>query len=127
MYLYIKKIIVFYFFKILILDDIGEHDQLRKIKFYSRKDYDILSPYEAIKYDKRPFFILLHDKLIDDHPIYNLFFYQSVMEPLWFRMLCFFTDININFLMSALFFSDDYIDARAELPKELRVILYLKK
>ena len=29
--------------------------------------------------------------------------------------------------MSALFFSDDYIDARAELPKEQRVILYLKK
>jgi len=45
------------------------------------------------------------------------------MEPLWFRLLCFFTEININFFMSAMFFSDDYIDARAEMPAEIRVIL----
>ena len=43
------------------------------------------------------------------------------MEPLWLRKLTFFTQLNLNFFMSALFFSDDYIDSRAEIPKELRV------
>lgn len=94
---------------------------IRKIKFYSRKDYEKLNPYEAIIYDKRSFLVLLHDKLIDDHVIYNFVFSDSIMEPLWKRILSFFMELNINFLMSALFFSDDYIDARANFTKEERV------
>jgi len=98
---------------------------LRKIKFFTRKDYDELNPYEAIKYDKRNFFILLHNKMIDDHPLYNLIFCDSIIEPLWFRMLCFFNELNINFFMSALFYSDDEIDKRAEIPAEIRVRYFL--
>jgi len=100
---------------------------LRKVKFFTRKDYDELNPYEAIKYDKRNFFILLHDKMIDDHPLYNLIFCDSIIEPLWFRMLCFFNELNINFFMSALFYSDDEIDKRAEIPAEIRVRFFYYK
>ena len=115
------KIFQFILKFLINLDDIGDPKKIRKIKFYTRKDYEGLNPYKAIKYDKRSFLLLLHDKLIEDHPLYNLAFCDSIMEPLWFRLLCFFTYLNINFLMSALFFSDDYIDARSELPAAQRV------
>ena len=46
------------------------------------------------------------------------------MEPLWFRMLAFFIELNLNFVMSAFFFSDDYVDSRAEVPIEIRVIFF---
>lgn len=52
------------------------------------------------------------------------------MEPLSKRFLAFLMEININFWMSALFFSDDYIDARAEQPAYIRVFyntLYFKE
>jgi len=67
----------------------------------------------------------LHDKLIDDHPVYNLLFCDSIIEPLWIRLLMFFNELNLNFFMSALFFSDDYIDNRAEIPAEIRVKIFL--
>jgi len=70
---------------------------------------------------------LLHNKFIDDHPLYNLIFCDSILEPLWFRMLCFFNELNINFLMSALFYSDDEIDKRAEIPAEIRVCFTINK
>ena len=47
------------------------------------------------------------------------------MEPLSKRFLGFLMEININFWMSALFFSDDYIDARAEQPAHIRVKLLI--
>ena len=94
---------------------------IRKVKFLTRKDYESLNPYDAIKYDKRNFLELFHNRLLDDHLIWNLIFVDSIMEPLWLRKLTFFTQLNLNFFMSALFFSDDYIDSRAEIPKELRV------
>jgi len=94
---------------------------MRRIKFITRKDYEELNPYEAIIYDKRSFFLLLNDKLIEDHPLYNLLFCDSILEPLWIRLLIFFTELNVNFFMSALFFSDDFIDSRAEIPAEIRV------
>lgn len=40
-------------------------------------------------------------------------------------MLIFFLELNVNFLLSALFFSDDYIDKRAEYPASERVIKFL--
>jgi len=39
-------------------------------------------------------------------------------------MLKFFTELNVNFSMNALFFSDDYIDSRAGIPARIRVIFY---
>jgi len=93
----------------------------RKIKFFTNKDYEILNPYDAIIYDKRNFFELLFTFLIEENVLINLLFCESILEPLWLRLVFFYFDLSINFAMSALFFSDDYIDERSTVPADLRV------
>lgn len=89
----------------------------------TKKDYEVLDPVQAIYYDKRGPFTIFHNFMQDNHTIYNLLFFDSVMDPLSKRFLGFLIEININFWMSALFFSDDYIDKRASEPAYIRVIL----
>ncbi len=85
------------------------------------KDYEHLNPYDAIEYDKRTFLELLFDYLKKDNVLINLFFYTSLMEPLWIRILLFYFNLNLTFASSAFFFSDDFIDLRASLPEKERV------
>lgn len=58
--------------------------------------------------------------LIDSNSLYALFFVNSIIEPLWVKLIYFMLEININFFLSALFFSDDIIDKRSQIPKEIR-------
>jgi len=62
--------------------------------------------------------------LVSDHPLFNIFFSVSIMEPLWLRVGKFYLDLMLIFALSAFFFSDDYIDARAGLSEEQRVSLF---
>jgi len=91
------------------------------LRFITAKDYDVLNPYEAIELDKRDFFSLLFDMLKNDHPLFNIFFNVSVIQPLWLRVVKFYLDLILIFTLSAFFFSDDYIDSRASLSEEDRV------
>lgn len=95
-----------------------------KLKFITLKDYDELNPYEAIKYDKRSFLTLFWDHLKNENALFNLLFYNSVVDPLWIRIIFFYFSLSLLFASSAFFFSDDYIDARASLPEEQRVTLF---
>lgn len=45
------------------------------------------------------------------------------MDPLWLRAVKFYLDLILTFTLSAFFFSDEYIDARAALSEEERVII----
>lgn len=101
-----------------------ENKQIRKIKFVTLKDYDALNPYELLKYDKRSIFRLFWDIAITEHPLLNLIFFKSLMEPLWIRFILFIFEFKVGLALSALFFSDDYIDTRSEVPKEMRVKLF---
>lgn len=96
-----------------------------KIKFITIKDYDQLNPYEAVLYDKRGFFEMFYHKLKQEHAIFNLLFYESVMEPLWLRLTYFYFYLSLIFCLNAFFFNDEYIDARAELPKSVRVSIFV--
>ena len=95
-----------------------------KLKFITPKDYDELNPYESMIYDKRSFFVMFFDKLKEDNILFNLLFHYSILEPLWIRLVLFYFNLSLMFALSALFFSDDFIDARADLPKEERVLKY---
>lgn len=85
------------------------------------RDYDELNPYEAIKYDKRSFAILFNDHLKRENFLFYLLFYNSVLEPLWIRVIMFYLNLSLMFAASAFFFSDNFIDARASLSEEQRV------
>ena len=87
-----------------------------KVKFICLKDYDELNPYDAIIYDKRSFIDLFLDILKQENVLFNLFFYDSILNPLWIRFIFFYFNLSLNFALSAFFFSDDYIDSRALLP-----------
>ena len=97
------------------------NSQLRKVKFITLKDYDILSPCELLLYDKRSFLRLLWDIAIIQHPLLNLIFFKSLLDPLWVRFIVFIFELKVSLAMSALFFSDNYLDARSEVPEEMRV------
>ena len=98
-----------------------ENKQIRRVKMITLKDYDALYPYEKILYDKRGFFTLLWDFLITDHPIFNLIFFRSLMDPLWVRFIVFLFEFKVSLTLSAFFFTDEYIDTRSEVPEEERV------
>ena len=92
-----------------------------RLKFITDKDYEELGPIDAIEYDRRGFCEILWFYLRKDHSIINLFFQYSLMEPLWIKLILFYLELTLMLSTSAFFFSDDYIDARAELPEETRV------
>ncbi len=92
-----------------------------KLKFITDKDYDILGPIDAIKYDRRGFFEIFWFFLKKNNILLNLFFSRSLMEPLWIKIILFYLELTLMLALSAFFFSDDYIDSRAGLPEEVRV------
>jgi hypothetical protein len=92
-----------------------------KLKFITDKDYEELGPIDAIEYDRRGFCEIFWYFLRKDHPILNLFFNYSLMEPLWIKLLNFYLEFSLMLSFSAFFFTDDYIDARSELPEKTRV------
>jgi len=92
------------------------------LKFITNKDYESLNPYDSIKYDNRGFFTLFWYFLKLDNGIINLFFHYSILQPFWIKCIMFYFNLTLIFALSAFFFSDDYIDARAELPENERVI-----
>ena len=96
-----------------------------KMKFISNKDYNALSPIDAITYDKRGFLQLFWMFLKSDNALLNLFFHHSIMEPLWIKLILFFFNLTLTFFASALFYSDDYIDQKAELSEGERVSFIL--
>ena len=98
-----------------------------KLKFITNKDYESLDPYDCIKYDKRGFFAIFWVYLKSDNALINLFFHYSILEPFWIKVIMFYFNLSLLYTTSAFFFSDDYIDARAELPEEDRVIIIILK
>jgi hypothetical protein len=78
------------------------------------RDYEELSPFDAVLCDKRPFKQMFLDNLTDEHVVVELIWRVSILNPLWIRILYFFFNLSINFAMNALFFSDALIDKRTE-------------
>ena len=87
-----------------------------KVKFITVKDYNELNPYNSIIYDKRSFLVIFFDKLQEENVLFNLFFHESILEPISIRFIFFYFNLSLNFALSAFFFSDNYIDSRALLP-----------
>ena len=53
-----------------------------KVKFITVKDYNELNPYNAIIYDKRSFLVIFFDKLQEENVLFNLFFHESILQPI---------------------------------------------
>lgn len=82
------------------------------------KDYALLTPLEAVKYDTRSFKEIFMDKLLEEHILVVLFFKKSVMDPLWIRIIFFMFSTSITFALNAMFYTDDYINTAADSPED---------
>lgn len=89
------------------------------------RDYEELSPSLAVKYEKRKFSTLLWDFLQEEQMIIWVLFKKSIFNPLWVRIVYLVFNLSIAFALNAIFFSDDYIDQRATVPKDERVYIFL--
>jgi len=64
-----------------------------------------------MKYDKRSFCEFFVENIFKYHVILSLF-QKSLIIPIEIRVLRLFLQISLNFTMNAIFFSDEYIQAR---------------
>ena len=94
----------------------------QKIKVYpTLKDYNALKPKELLTYDRRPFFMMLWDVLLEKNKIFWLFYKTSLFEPKWYRLSFFFFNLSYVFAMNALTFTDTLIRERSSIPESERV------
>lgn len=85
------------------------------------RDYMELSAKESSIYDKRGFCRLLTDSFLLKNKLLNLFFKFSLIDPLWKRIIVFFSFVNFVFTFNALFFTDNLIEYRANYTQSIRV------
>jgi hypothetical protein len=88
-------------------------------------DYECLTIRESILYDKRSFRNYLWDNIKENHRIMSLIFKTSLFEPAFIRITELIFEMSFTFAISALLFTDSYIDGRAESPNNVRFILTL--
>jgi len=86
------------------------------------KDFECLSPVDAVVCDERTFSVVLLQLRIEEHVLFALFFRNSLMYPKWIEIVSVCFNINIMLALNALFFSDEYIDQRVS--QESDVFIY---
>jgi hypothetical protein len=92
--------------------DVAKTDKkINALKLISLEDYEKLD-YENLYYDKRTFFVTYKDSLIEEHSLFSLIFKRSLMEPFFIRLIKFTFEMSMTFALSAMLFTDKYIEAR---------------
>ena len=80
----------------------------------TENDFDSLPLETQLDIDNRSFCKFFWDNLKVKHNILTLFFYKSIISPLWIRLISLYLEISFEFSLNALFFSTDIIDKQAE-------------
>jgi hypothetical protein len=79
----------------------------------THNDYESLSIKESIRYDNRDFKTFLIDQIKQQQRIISLIYKVSLMDPFFLRINKLVFELSMSFAMSAIVFSDTYIDERA--------------
>jgi hypothetical protein len=82
-----------------------------KTQLVTFKDYKLLKP-EQLFYDRRTFLQGLKDLLIKKHQIISLLFQRSLFEPCFLRYIKLLFELNLQFALCAMLFTDSYIEKR---------------
>ena len=86
-------------------DNLGE-------KFITLKDYNSFTADQIVQYDKRKFIQIFWHFFLLRHSFVNAFIYCSILDPFHIRISKFFMNINLNFILNALLYSDNMIESR---------------
>jgi len=92
-------------------------DIYKKYPYHSPtiKDYQKLSLFDSIQFDKRSFCQIFCDNLIEMHIIIAMFYKASIFNPVWMRTLKFFFYLSLILFMNSSLFTDNLIDQRVEI------------
>jgi hypothetical protein len=88
-------------------------------------DYHCLSMKESIVYDKRSFKNYLVDHIKEHHRLMSLIFKTSLIHPVFIRTNELIFEMSLQFSISALLFTDTYIDDRAKNPNNVSLFINL--
>jgi hypothetical protein len=83
-------------------------------------DYEVLKTDEMIKYDKRSYFRYIFDFLMTYHILFSLF-RRSLLYPYHVRAMLLVLAISAEFAFNAFFYSDTYINFKAQQTQQVRV------
>jgi hypothetical protein len=97
-------------------------DMAQKPVVITFHDYKSLKLYE-FKYDTRPFLKYLKCHLIEHHRILSIIFKKSLFDPVHLRVNKLIFELSMTFALSAILFSDTYIDGRANSDDNVRMII----
>jgi hypothetical protein len=90
---------------------ITEEDKLTNVKI-TFQDYKSLKVNEY-HYDRRSFSVYFKDEILTHHRLLSVVFNTSLMDPLYIRLHRIIFEFSLTFALSAILFSDSYIDSRA--------------
>ena len=71
-----------------------------------------------LKVDERSTFVFLWDELKESHPLLSILLINSIINPFFLRIIGLFMGYSLDFTFNAMFYTDDYIDAQAEVKRE---------
>ena len=94
-------------------------------EIYTIKDYFNFTKNDKLNRDKRSFFKYFWDQLSNTHVVFQLFFKKSLLISPLFRMLILALHIVLLFLLNAMFYTDNYIQARALNYSEVKYFLFI--
>lgn len=84
---------------------------LEKLDLYIR-DFKFVRIDELFVFDKRSFCKFYCDTLLTKHVIINSFCYKTGITPYYIRLLFFFLELCLAFVLNAVFYNDSYISER---------------
>ena len=79
------------------------------IEEYLKPDLDDLEYDDAIKYDKRTFFVFLSDRLKEKQIFMDTFFNREHLRPFSIKVILLLLNIDLYFVINGLFYNEKYI------------------
>ena len=84
----------------------GDHIDIEE---YLKPDLDDLEYDDAIKYDKRTFFVFLSDRLKEKQIFMDTFFNRENLRPFSIKVILLLLNIDLYFVINGLFYNEKYI------------------
>ena len=93
----------------------GNNEEFFQI--YLSKKVEEMDFHDAYKYDKRTFFEIFYDLILNNVITINTFFEKEPIRPLILKVVIYFLYINLFFIVNGFFYSEEYISKVYHLEK----------
>jgi hypothetical protein len=107
-------------YRLVIRKAFEDLDNFFKIKNYNfiKSTFGRRNLLDKFKEDESTFFEYLWVQLKENHVLFNLIFFKSILYPFELRLLTFFYETSLSFSLNAIFYDEVMIEARSELQEK---------